>query len=137
MALKDELKLPSKPVRPRKRATLNGRNVLTVEGQDPNFHYRVVNDVGDRVERFKEKGYEVVSDENIRVGDSRVATPKGVGSPVTASVGGGMKAVVMRQSREWFNEDQAEKQRYVDEIEAATRATKAGDYGKVEIDKGR
>jgi hypothetical protein len=43
----------------------------------------------------------------------------------------------MRIRREWFNEDQAEKQRYVDEFEAATRATKAGDYGKVEIEKGR
>lgn len=134
MSLKDEIKKqPSRPAR--KRPTLNGRNVLTVEGQDPDYHYRVVNDLGDRVERFKEIGYEVVTDKNIKVGDARVATPKAEGSPVTASVGQGTKGIVMRIPREWFNEDQAEKQKYVDELEESTRATRAGNYGKIEIDK--
>jgi hypothetical protein len=145
MALKDELKkqkktdtsAPEVKERPRKRAPITGRNVLTVGGKDPNKHYRVVNDVGDRIEQFKERGWVVEDDENLTIGDRRVATPKGVGSPVQASVGGGVKGVVMSLPRELWEEDQAWKQANdVDTLEAATKSTKAGDYGSIKVEKG-
>lgn len=132
MSLKDEMKKLKKP---RVRPPLNGRNVLTVreEDMDPNYRYRVVNDDGDRVEMLKERGYEVVTG-NVRLGDKRVATAGSEGTPVTAYVGGGMKGVLMRIPKEYFDEDQAAKQDYVDSTEAATK-TSAGDYGKVEIER--
>jgi hypothetical protein len=131
MALKDEIKKR----KPRARVPMNGRNVLTIhqDDRDPNYQYRIVNDVGDRVEMLKERGYEVVTGK-VRIGDKRVATPGAEGTPVQAHVGGGMKAVLMRIPKEYFEEDQAAKQEYVDSLEDATK-TAAGDYGKVEIER--
>ena len=42
-----------------KRTPINGRNVLTVTGKDPNYVYRIVNDVGGRVDMFKEAVHEL------------------------------------------------------------------------------
>lgn len=136
MALKDEIK-QQKATKARRRPSLNGRSVLSLrdEDRDVNFHYRVVNDVGDRVAVFKEKGYEVVDDPTVKLGDYRAATSKGEGTPVTAHVGAGMKGVLMRIPKEWYQEDQRMKQDYVDELEASTRAKSAGEYGKVEIER--
>lgn len=141
MALKDELKKQEKQAerkRPRARATLNGRNVLRVDDRDkdPEYEYRMVNDVGDRVENLKERGYEVV-DKPVRVGDRRVATPGSEGSPITVSVGGGMKGVLMRQRKEFYEEDMADKQRYVDDLEQATKSSKAGDYGSIKVERNK
>lgn len=118
-----------------KRTSINGkRNVLTVQGKDPNFEYRIVNDVGDRVAAMQENGYEIVSDNTVKVGERRVANPTQDGSPVMASVGGGIKAYVMRIKKEWYAEDQEAKQRHVSETESAMkRDAKEGMYGKLEI----
>lgn len=121
--------------RPR-RASINGvRNVLTVKGQDPNFHYRVVNDTGDRINQFEQLGYEVVTDANVKVGDRRIANPTAEGSPVKLSVGQGVQAYVMRIKKDWYEEDQAAKQQYVNELEAGMKsnAKQAADYGKLKI----
>lgn len=118
-----------------KRTPVNGkRNVLTVQGKDPNFEYRIVNDTGDRVALMQERGYEIVSDDTVKVGDRRVANPTQEGSPVMASVGGGTKAYLMRIKKEWYAEDQQEKARQVAETEQAMkRDAKEGMYGKLEI----
>lgn len=110
------------------------RNVLTAAGTDPNFVYRFVNDTGDRVLNLKENGYEVVTDETIRIGDRRVAVPQAEGTVRTASVGNGTKAVLMRIKKEWYEENQADKQAEVDEIENSMKPTpQDGTYGNVEI----
>lgn len=118
-----------------RRTPVSGkRNVLTVEGKDPNYEYRFVNDNGDRVAIMKEQGYEVVTDSNIKVGDRRVANPTQEGSPVKASVGQGVNAYLMRIKKEWYAEDQAAKQSHIDEIETAMKKeAKEGMYGKLEI----
>jgi hypothetical protein len=42
-----------------RRTPINGtRNVLNVKGKDPDSEYRVVNDIGDRIQEFQEMGYE-------------------------------------------------------------------------------
>lgn len=129
---------PEVKKRPQRRAPMLGRNVLTIreEDKDPNYFYRVVNDVGDRVEILKERGYEVET-KDIRVGDRRVATPTAEGSPVQVHVGGGMKGIVMKIPKEFKEEDDAMKQEYVDSIEASLKNKSAGEYGNVEIKKGR
>ena len=99
-----------------KRTPIGQRNKLAVKDQDPNYHYRVVNDVMDRVEQFKEQGYEVVPE--TKVGDKRVDNPTNLGSASGISVGNGVKAVVMRQRKDWYDEDQAAKQKTIDDLEA-------------------
>jgi len=119
-----------------RRVPINGvRNVLTVQGKDPAFEYRIVNDEGDRVAQFESQGYEIVSDQTIKVGDRRVANPTKEGAAVQVSVGNGVKAYVMRIKKEFYAEDQASKQARVNEQEAAMKkdARQNADYGKLEI----
>lgn len=116
------------------RAKLGTRNVLTVEGKDPDFVYRVVNDTGDRVQRLMDLGYEIVEAKTVQIGDKRVGNPTSPGSKAEVSVGAGDKAFVMRQKKTWFDEDQAAKQEEVARTEAATKEeAQNGTYGKLEI----
>ena len=117
------------------RTPLANRSVLSVKGKEPGYEYRIVNDVGDRVEMFKSMGYEVVADDSVQIGERRIANPSREGSPVQVSVGGGTKAFLMRQKQEWFNEDQATKEARLKDQEQAMRAdATAGMYGKLKID---
>lgn len=126
-------KSPSGRVR---RTPVGVRNVLTVGGKDPAYEYRVVNDVGDRVEQFKSGGYEVVSAKDVTVGDRRVNAASAEGSAAQVSVGSGQKAVVMRIKKEWYEEDQLRKQSDVDQTESATKADALkGTYGKFDVSR--
>lgn len=119
-----------------RRTSINGRrNVLTVKGKEPGFEYRWVNDVDSRIEEYRESGWEVVSDKNVKVGDKRVNNPTSEGSPVTKSVGGGVTAFLMRIKSEWFKEDQDLKQAEIDKIEASLKAEaqRQSDYGKIDL----
>lgn len=123
-------KAPSGRVR---RTPVGVRNVLTVSGKDPNYVYRIVNDIGDRVEQFKEAGYETVPAKEVRIGDRRINGTSPEGSLAQTSVGGGMKGIVMRIRKDWYEEDQRSKQTQVDQTEAATRKEALnGTYGKIE-----
>jgi hypothetical protein len=123
-------KSPSGRVR---RAPMGVRNVLTVGGKDPNYEYRIVNDVGDRVEQFKSHGYDVVSANEVTVGDRRINKPSSEGSVAQVAVGNGVKAVVMRIKKEWFDEDQLVK-RANDEstVDATKQQARNGTYGDIE-----
>ena len=120
-----------------KRTPVTERQVLSVKGKEPGYVYRIVNDLGDRVAQFQEQGYELVDDKDIKVGDRRIAQVKAEGTKAQVSVGQGVKAYVMRQKQEWYDEDQAAKQARVDELEQATKQqATSGTYGKLEITKG-
>jgi hypothetical protein len=71
-----------------KRTPVGTRNKLTVQGKDPNYVYRIVNDVGDRIQQFIDAGYEIVEAKDVRVGDKRVETASSEGSQAQVSVGG-------------------------------------------------
>jgi hypothetical protein len=108
-----------------RRTPIGRRNKLTVENRDPNYHYRIVNDVDGRVQDMIDLDYELVTD--AVVGDKRVDNASPLGSAKQISVGGGVKAVVMRKRRDWHEQDQAEKQRQIDELEASmNEAAKKG-----------
>ena len=113
------------------------RNRLKVYNQDPNYEYRWVVDydgTGDRIEQFKQAGYEVVPKGIHKVGDARVNQPSAEGSSELLSVGGGQKAVLMRQKKEWFDEDQKAKAGRVEETEKALKKPNLdGSYGKVNL----
>lgn len=118
------------------RSRVGTRNVLTVQGQDPDYHYRIVNDDEDRIRQFTDAGYELVQGKDVKVGDKRINAASPEGSNAQVSVGGGKKAFVMRIKKEWYLEDQAAKQREVDAVEAATKQKALdGTYGKLEISR--
>ena len=120
------------------RAKINGtRNILNVTGKDQDFHYRIVNDTGDRVAMMAERGYEVVTDTSVKIGERRINNPTQQGSVVSASVGGGVKGVLMRIRKDWHEEDQQAKQTIVNQTEGAmVQRAKEGMYGKLEISSG-
>lgn len=125
------------PVARPKRTPVGTRNVLKVDGKDPNYVYRIINDSGDRIQVFLDAGYELVEKEDVRVGDKRVNNPSSVDSVARLSVGQGQQGVVVRIKREFYEEDQAAKQDHVNNIEASTRKKALdGTYGKLEIGRG-
>jgi hypothetical protein len=129
-----ELKTKSPSGRPQ-RTPIGRRNRLSVSNQDPNYHYRIVNDIDDRVYLMQQNGWEIVPADQARVGDSRVEASSALGSKSYISVGGGTKATVMRIPKEYYEEDQRAKQAEVDALEQTMKddARKAADYGKLEI----
>lgn len=114
-----------------KRTPVGSRNRISLKHQDPDYTYRIVNDLDDRVQQLLDAGYEI--DTTQTVGDKRVDTPSAMGGAF--SVGNGVKAFVMRQKKEWYQEDQASKQAQIDQVEQTmySDARKAADYGSVSI----
>lgn len=119
----------------KKRTPVGSRNVLTVEGKDPDYVYRFVNDVGDRIPQFLDAGYELVDAATHRVGDRRVNSASAEGSHAQATVGLGQKAFVMRIHKDLYAEDQKTKQEHVDKLERSLQNPDGADYGKLTIDK--
>ena len=97
-----------------------------------NFRYRIVNDTPDRIAMFKDAGYEVVSAEEAGLEKSRLDSGKGTDGLI--SVGGGTKALLMKQRLDFYEEDQAEKAQVVDNAMAAIEdgPNQEGHYGSVE-----
>lgn len=116
-----------------KRTPIGQRNVLTVKDKDPNYHYRIVNTTdgkgnADRIEKFKAAGYEVVGAE---VGDKRVDSNSGLSTTSEFSVGNGIKAVVMRIPKEYYEEDQAAKMGQIKAQEETMYQDAKADYGSI------
>ena len=110
--------------RPR-RTPIGRRNRLSVETKDPTYVYRIVNDVDGRVQDMIDRDYELVLDAT--VGDKRVDAISSLGSAKQISVGKGLQAVVMRKRKDWHDEDQALKQKEIDDLEASmNEAAKKG-----------
>jgi len=119
------------------------RNRLTFTDQDPNYVYRVVNDIDNRIEQFKLAGYEVVEHKS-KVGDTAVVDGNvSLGSGTRVSVGSGRQAILMRIPKELYEADQAEKQKEVTRKEnllirkkrKSSEAGEDGTYGEVSIER--
>jgi len=121
-----------------KRTPISGRNILTVKGKEAGFEYRIVNDSGDRIEMFKDAGWELVDSKDVTVGDRRVDRTTSEGSKAQVSVGGGTKAFVMRIPKEYYDEDQAAKNKQVDALEESMKkqALSGSDYGDIKMTRG-
>lgn len=123
------------PVGRPKRTPVGARNRLTVSNKEAGYTYRFVNDEDDRVELFKENGWEIAPAKDVQIGQGRrvdVASPEGTASVI--SVGGGQRAALMRIPNEWYEQDQKDKQAEISRLEQTMKedATK-GNYGKLEI----
>lgn len=127
-----------------KRTPIGQRSRLSVNGKDPNFEYRFVNDIGDRINMFLEAGYELVDKSEHKIGDNRVdiASPEGTHASVSVGVkpnGEGQRAYLMRIKKEWYKEDQKAKQDRIRETQRQIKnSTKEeGSYGEIETEDRR
>lgn len=129
MAEEMKTKSPSGRV---KRKPVGMANRLSVTNKDPNFVYRWVNDKDGRVAMFKEAGYEIVNPEDAGLDKSRLEGGMTVDNAV--HVGDGTKAVLMRQKKEFYEEDQAEKAKRVDQaLKSLDKPGFDGSYGSIKV----
>ena len=121
-----------------RRTSINGiRNKLTVHGKDPDYEYRHVLDVDGRVLDLQERGYEIVENKGIEVGDKRVAAASSTGSVVSTPSGDGRKLILMRIKKEYFEEDKRTKEAEVDRTEEQLRgAASSGLTGTIKVSRG-
>lgn len=119
------------------RKPLFERGPQTISGEkDQNFHYRFVNDTGSRIHQMQEAGYEIVTDEGLVVGDSRVSDPNQLGSAKRVVSKDGTVSYLMRQKKDWYDEDQQVKQNRVDELEKAMKSEASqGMYGSIKTSR--
>ena len=125
MTTTEQAVLPNtrRTVKPQKRVPLHDqRDKMTVDGRDPDFIYRWVNDIenGERIQKFQKAGYEVVQDK-VTVGEPTENDKYGLNKTSTVlekSVGGNVKAILMRQRKEDYEADQKAKDARVDTQEA-------------------
>ena len=97
-----------------RRIPVGQRDVLTAK-KNPGFVRRFVNDEPGRIERFKDAGYNIVTDEAI--GDEALGAGSAIGSSANKHVGHGQRAVLMEIREDWYNEDQASKAAKVKALE--------------------
>jgi len=115
------------------RKPLHQQGPQSISGEkDPNFHYRIVNDTGSRIHAFQQAGYELVTDDDIVVGESRVSSAGELGSAKRIISDDGTTSFLMRIKKEYYDEDQKVKQDRIDELERSMKDEKSQDfYGKV------
>jgi hypothetical protein len=120
----------------RKPLAQMGPQAITGE-KDPNFVYRFVNDTGSRIENFKRAGYELVTTDELTVGDARVYDSTDLGSSKRVVSNDGTTSYLMRIKKEWYDEDQKAKADLLDEQEKAmTKEASSGMYGSLKINQG-
>jgi hypothetical protein len=119
------------------RKPLHQRGPHTISGEkDPDFQYRFVNDVGSRIHQMQEAGYEIVTDDELVVGEARVTDPTAQGSGKRVISKDGTVAYLMKQKKEWYEEDQKAKQAHVDELEQTMKnEASQGMYGSIKVDR--
>jgi hypothetical protein len=106
---------------PRKRIPLGTRNVLTAP-KKVGFVRRFVNDKGDRIESFKDAGWNI-ADDKVQVGDPKIGRAGSLGSLTNPHVGGGQRAVLMEIPEGLYNEDRAVSQAKITKIENEIKRT--------------
>jgi hypothetical protein len=120
-------------VRP-KRVPLHGRRVLSIDFEEPGYHYAWVSDsdlMPGGIKKFLDAGYEFVK-EPTKVGESTVNDSGNIGSTVSRNGGQGVTLHLMRIPEEYYNEDNQlmEDERLAQEAQILTPDFDAGQYGK-------
>lgn len=115
------------------RKPLHQRGPQSISGEkDPNFHYRIVNDTGDRIHVFQQAGYELVTDGDLSVGDSRVSTAGDLGAAKRVISNDGTTSFLMRIPNEYYQEDQKAKQDKITELDQSMKdESSQGFYGSI------
>lgn len=119
------------------RKPLHQRGPMVISGdKDPDFVYRFVNDNGSRIHNFQQAGYEIVEDNGLTVGDTRVSDASSLGSAKRVISNDGTNSILMRIKKEYYEEDQAAKADLLAEQEAAMKQEASqGMYGSIKLSK--
>lgn len=107
---------------------------LKFDNLDPDYHYYLVTDIGTKVEEFKSYGYEVDRDPNVIV-SSVNPTQTGSGHSIVVDKRTGEKGVLMRQPKEYHEEDRELRAKAIAKTEESMfrkLKTDEGRYGEVE-----
>jgi hypothetical protein len=102
----------------RKRVPLGSRNILTAPKRS-GFVRRFVNDKGDRIQAFKDAGWNPV--EETPVGDPKLGRASMMGSMTNPHVGAGQRAVLMEIPEKYYQEDYAAAQAEITAVENEIR----------------
>ena len=127
--------------RPRQRVPVSGnRDILTIEGKDPDYVYRFILDGsedGQRIQKFKAAGYDLVSSDGHSVGQDMVYKTNNVGSIIRVPAGNSKFYYCVRIRKEWYKEDQSLKQgEILDREKAITRTdSENGQYGNIKLSR--
>jgi hypothetical protein len=124
-------------VRP-KRVPVGTRPRLHVSGKNPNFEYRWVNDTPNNINLMQQYGWQLCTNDEVDVGNFRTEQASGEGSLACTVVdgGNGMKAYVMKISKEEYKEIQDAFAEITDASEETLRPNyNDGEYGKISIDR--
>lgn len=116
--------------RPKRVPMAGNRDVLTVQGKDPNYHYHYFSDIDTRIQKALAAGYEFVDAKDVKLAVSAVDATSDMGSVAKKVVGNGTVAYLMRIPMEWYNEDQAAKQKDLDSKLAGMYASQKDKLGK-------
>jgi len=107
-------------VRPDERIPVGGhRDILKVQGLDPNYSYRWVedeNESGQRIFDFIQGGWDFANPKNLKIGQNFVYNSNNVGS-VVRKPSGGKYLYLMCIPIELYEQDQKEKQNGIDALE--------------------
>lgn len=120
--------------RPKRIPVSGNRDLITVQGKDPDFNYRIVKEKPGRVDKFQAAGYEMVT-HAVEIG-STGERDTSLGTPVRINLGRGDTGYLMRQPKEYFDEDQAAKEMELRSREESLIQNKQDTYGKIEINRG-
>lgn len=128
----------------RKRKPMKAEGALNFP-QREGYHRHIFNDnEKGRVQAAKDAGYTVVMQSDIDGGDMRAGADSQLSSPVSRSVGGGMKGILMEIPQEFYDEDQKAKQDQIAADEkkrllgpAITGNDREGYYGGVTVSDNR
>lgn len=123
-------------IQSRKRIPLGTRNILTAPKKN-GFVRRFVNDKGDRIQMFKDAGWEVVTGAG-EAGDDKLGRATSMGSGTNPHVGGGQRAILMELPEEIYNEDISASQDKITEVENQIKRNSSAEdrnglSGKIEI----
>jgi len=128
------------------RIPINGaRDIMTVRGMEPGYHYCWVNE--DRVDRYLDAAYEFVT-HDVSVGDRKINAASQIGGKVSKKVGvnedgSPMTGYLMRIDEQLYLEDVKAHDEDVNEREQALQVNigrapnESGQYGKVQIGRGK
>lgn len=128
--------------RPQRVPVHGQRDILTVYNKDPEYQYRWVKDThedGSRVQRFLAAAYEFASPEQHKVGQNFVYKVEDGGSVIRIPEGDNSHLYLMRQPKEFYDEDFEASQNKIDELEKSMFLPDESDgqYGEVRTEGKR
>lgn len=122
--------------RPHRTPIHGTRDILSVKGLEPGYHYLWVNDEGGNIDRHLGARFYFV-EHDVIVGDKRINAASQVGGRISLAVGNGVTGYLMRCTDEDYKEELDLLHAEIDERERsmkdALNSKADGRYGQVDI----